>query len=207
MPVLRRRMACQPTSDYHRQSMTQLIEPETNRLRLRQWRAEDREPFAELNADPRVREFFPDVLDRPGSDALAQRLETFIVEHGWGLWAVELKGSCDFIGFVGLCIPPAEIPYSPCVEVGWRLAHRYWGHGFATEAARSALRAGFEGVGLGEIFSFTSILNERSRAVMERLGMVEDADTFEHPNVPPGNRLRTHCAYRISADQWAASAD
>lgn len=186
--------------------MTDLTAPETTRLRLRQWRAEDREPFAELNADPRVREFFPALLDRSESDALAGQLETLIADNGWGLWAVELKSSRDFIGFVGLCIPPSEIPFSPCVEIGWRLAHRYWGHGFATEAARSALRVGFEGLGLREIFSFTSILNKRSRAVMERLGMVEEPDTFEHPKVPVGNRLRTHCAYRLCADQWAANA-
>jgi RimJ/RimL family protein N-acetyltransferase len=185
--------------------MNQIVEPDTKRLRLRQWRVGDREPFAALNADERVMEFFPARLDRETSDALADRLERFIEEHGWGLWVAELKGSHDFIGFIGLCIPHSEIPVSPCVEVGWRLAYRYWGNGYVTEGAKSAMQVGFEVLGPKEILSLTSVLNLRSRGVMERLGMVEDRDTFEHPHIPPGSRLRTHCAYRLSRERWVAS--
>ncbi len=177
-------------------------ELETPRLRLRQWRTEDRAPFAALNADREVMEFFPTPLDRAASDALACRLERFIAERGWGPWAVESKRSGEFIGFVGLSIPSSDLPLSPCVEVAWRLARPFWGQGFATEAARHALQLGFETLQLPEIVSFTSVLNTRSRAVMERLQMAEDTETFEHPGVPVGSPLRTHCVYRLSSAQW-----
>ena len=176
--------------------MPNLIESATERLILRQWRSSDRAPFAELNADPRVMEFFPSQLTREQSDALADRCEAFIRKHGWGLWAVELKRDGTFIGYVGLYIPTIPLPFSPCTEVGWRLAYDYWGYGFATEAAREALRIGFEELGLAEIVSFTSIANRRSRAVMERLGMRE-SELFEHPSVPVGNALRASCVYRL----------
>ena len=113
---------------------------ETPRLCLRQWRPSDRQPFAALNADPRVMEFFPSPLTQAESDAMADRCQALMAEQGWGLWAVELKHTQAFIGFVGLPRPSAELPFAPCVEVGWRLAYPYWGHGFATEAARQAIR-------------------------------------------------------------------
>jgi putative phosphoesterase len=175
--------------------MPDLIEPSTARLLLRQWRSSDREPFAALNGDPRVMEFFPSILTRPESDALADRCEAFIAERGWGFWAVELKEDRRLMGFVGLHTP-TELPFSPCTEIGWRLAVDYWGHGFATEAAREALRVGFEVLGLEEIVSFTAVGNRRSRAVMERLGMT-DSGLFEHPRVPVGSPLRAHCLYRL----------
>ena len=176
--------------------MPALIEPTTTRLLLRQWRSSDRPPFGQLNADPRVMEFLPSPLTREQSDALADRCESFISERGWGLWAVELKARCSFIGFVGLSIPTARLPFSPCTEVGWRLAFDYWGHGFATEAAHEALRIGFEVLGLDEIVSFTAVANRRSRAVMERLGMTE-SELFEHPSMPVGSSLRKSCLYRL----------
>jgi RimJ/RimL family protein N-acetyltransferase len=163
---------------------------------MRQWRSSDRAPFAELNADPRVMEFFPSTLTPEQSDGMADRCESLIGERGWGLWAVELKTNGSFIGFVGLHIPVAELPFSPCTEVGWRLGFDYWGHGFATEAARAALCVGFETLGLDEIVSFTAVANLRSRAVMERLGM-QQSGLFDHPSVPVGNSLREHCLYRL----------
>ncbi len=182
--------------------MVKVMEFDTERLRLRQWREADYEPFAALNADPRVMEFFPAPLDRPASDSMASRCQAVIAERGWGLWAVETKELHEFIGFVGLDRPTAELSFSPCVEVGWRLASGQWGKGFATEAARSVLRLGFETLGLSEIVSFTAVRNLRSRAVMERLNMQEAADPFEHPNVPVGSSLRLHCLYRLSSNQW-----
>ncbi len=179
------------------------IELETERLRLRQWRASDLAPFAELNADPRVMEFFPARLDRRASDALAKRIEAKIAERWWGLWAAELRDTAEFIGFIGLQPPAPQIPCSPCVEVGWRLAQRYWGKGLASEGAHAALRFGFEKLGLDEIVSFTVPANRRSRAVMGRLGMQEDeAGEFEHPNIAPGSPLRRHCLYRLSCSRW-----
>lgn len=182
--------------------MVEIIEFETERLRLRQWLPADREPFAALNADPRVMEFFPATLDRTASNAMADRCEALIVGRGWGFWATEIKECGQFIGFVGLHVPAPELPFSPCVEIGWRLAFQYWGRGFASEAAKGALRVGFELLNVPEIVSFTAVHNLRSRAVMERLGMQETKDTFEHPHVPVGNALRLHCLYRLSQERW-----
>ncbi|MFA5775596.1 MAG: GNAT family N-acetyltransferase [Ilumatobacteraceae bacterium] len=178
-----------------------MIEFETERLRLRQWRTADRQPFAALNADPEVMEYFPKVLDRTESDTLADRIESHISKNGWGLWAAELRTAQEFIGYVGLSSPRPELPFPPGVEIGWRLSKRYWGHGFATEAAQIALRVGFESLELPEIVSFTSVSNLRSRAVMERLGMTE-SEEFDHPNISPGNSLRRHCLYRLTGQEW-----
>ena len=181
--------------------MAELIEFETERLRLRQWKPSDREPFAALNSDPRVMEFFPSPLARSDSDAMANRCQLLMEERGWGFWATESKATRALMGFVGLHIPAPELPFSPCVEVGWRLAFQYWGKGYATEAARAALDVGFELLRLPEIVSFCAIHNVRSRAVMARLGMRASGD-FEHPSVPAGNMLRQHCLYRLAREHW-----
>lgn len=186
--------------------MPELIEFDTDRLCLRPWSAEDRAPFAALNADPKVMELYLAPLDRAGSDAMADRCQTLIAERGWGFWAVEIKKTREFIGFVGLHTPAPELPFSPCVEIGWRLAQPHWRKGYATEAAQGALRVGFEILALHEIVAFTSVRNLRSRAVMERLGMHEAADTFEYPNLPAGHPLRQHCLYRLSRAQWMGRA-
>jgi RimJ/RimL family protein N-acetyltransferase len=182
--------------------MTKLIEFETDRLYLRQWMEADREPFARLNADSRVMEFLPSLLDRAASDAMVDRLQAEIFDRGWGLWAVESKQERQFIGFVGLHIPKADLPFSPCVEIGWRLAFDFWGKGYASEAARGALAVGFEQLCLPEIVSFTTITNRRSRQVMERLGMSQEPKTFKHPSLPDGYSLCEHCLYRLSKEQW-----
>lgn len=174
----------------------------TPRLRLRQWHPDDKEPFARLNADPRVMEFFPSCLERSDSDALAERIQSLILERGWGFWAVEVLGGERFIGFVGLHIPSPNLPFSPCVEIGWRLAFDHWGKGYAPEAARAALKFGFEALNLPEIVSFTSIRNERSRAVMHKLKMRPDPNPFEHPSLPVGHVLREHCLYRLRREDW-----
>lgn len=183
--------------------MTKLIEFETERLRLRQWQAADRKPFAALNADPRVMEFFPSLFSRAESDAMADRCESLIQERGWGLWAAESKDAGEFIGFVGLHTPSALLPFSPCVEIGWRLAFEYWGKGLASEAARGALGVAFKLLGLEEIVSFTALENRRSRAVMRRLGMSESG-TFYHPQVPNDSPLRLHGLYRLSRSCYEA---
>ena len=187
--------------------MVQIIEFDTTRLRLRQWRAADRQPFAELNADPAVMEYFPAPIARAASDASIDAWSADFVERGWSNWAVELLGSGAFIGFVGLSIPRRVLPFSPCVEVGWRLARAHWGHGYASEAARGALSVGFERLGLAEIVSFTTLLNLRSRAVMERIGMRNADQNFEHPGVPTGHQLRPHCLYRLSREDWDGQAN
>lgn len=169
----------------------------TERLILRRWRAADREPFAALNADPRVMEHFPGLTTREQSDAFVDRVEARFAEHGWGLWAVERRDTGAFIGFVGLTPVPDDVPVAPGAEVGWRLAHEHWGQGFATEGARAAVAYGFERLGLNEIVSFTASSNIPSRRVMEKLGMQEDvAAGFDHPRFPdwPG---RYHVVYRL----------
>ena len=170
----------------------------TPRLRLRAWADDDREPFAALNADARVMEFFPSVLSRLESDALAVRIAAHIDTHGWGLWAVEVRGGTGFAGYVGLAEPSFTAPFTPCVEIGWRLAHEHWGQGYASEAARVALAFGFTALKLDQIVSFTVPANLRSRRVMERLGMTRaEADDFDHPGLPVEHPLRRHVLYRI----------
>lgn len=170
----------------------------TARLLLRPWQDSDREPFAALNADPEVMRYFPSLLSRAQSDAMVDRIQQRMAEQGWGLWAVQRQDTTAFIGFVGLARPNAELPFAPCVEVGWRLARAHWHQGFATEAAREALRIGFECLRLPEIVSFTAAINQPSRAVMERLGMVNRGEDFDHPAVPEGSPLRRHVLYRLS---------
>jgi RimJ/RimL family protein N-acetyltransferase len=167
----------------------------TERLRLRQWRDDDLEPFAALNADPAVMEFFPAPLTREQSDALAARERAAIDERGWGLWAVE-DDAHELAGFVGLSVPSFEAHFTPAVEIGWRLAREHWGRGYATEAACAVLAFGFDELGLDEIVSFTAEINARSRRVMERIGMTHDAaGDFDHPRVAAGP-LRRHVLYR-----------
>lgn len=176
-------------------SMTEL---QTERLMLRQWRKGDLEPFAALNADPEVMRYFPAPLTREESDALVRRASGKIEEQGWGLWAVEVVGQTPFAGFVGLAAPGFEAHFTPAVEVGWRLAREQWGKGYAAEGARAALAFGFDELGLAEIVSFTSVANERSRRVMERLGMARDpADDFDHPLLPPAHPMQRHVLYRL----------
>jgi len=178
----------------------------TERLRLRPWREEDLAPFAALNADPEVMRYFPGLLGREESDAMAARLSAGIEHDGWGLWALERRDSGDFIGFTGLAVPRFDFPFLPAVEVGWRLARSAWGSGYATEAARCALDHGFGPLGLEEVVSLTSVHNERSRAVMRRLGMVRDPrDDFEHPAYEPGDPLRAHVLYRLRRHHRAES--
>ncbi|RQP25279.1 GNAT family N-acetyltransferase [Piscinibacter terrae] len=170
----------------------------TRRLRLRQWKDADRAPFAALNADPRVMEFFPSVRSRETSDTAVDGYMATIAAGGFSNWAVEVLETGTFIGFVGLSVPQRALPCMPCVEIGWRLAAEQWGQGYASEAARCALALGFDHYGLEEIVSFTALVNRRSRAVMERIGMVNANEDFEHPALPVGHHLRRHCLYRIT---------
>jgi RimJ/RimL family protein N-acetyltransferase len=172
----------------------------TERLLLRPWREEDREPFAALNADPAVMEHFPSMLSRSQSDALAERIDSDLRRLGYGLWAVEVPGEASFIGFVGLQRTDDDLPFDQTTEVGWRLARSHWGRGLATEAARAALAFAFGELALGEIVAFTYAGNLRSRRVMERLGMRHDrAGDFIHPELSAGHPLAPHVLYRIEA--------
>jgi ribosomal-protein-alanine N-acetyltransferase len=175
----------------------------TERLVLRRWRDEDRAPFARMNADPRVMEFLGPLLSRAESDAMIERAEEIFAQHGFTFWAMEIPGVAAFAGFTGLVVPSWEAHFTPCVEVGWRLAVEHWGRGYATEAARAAVNAGFESFGLDEIVAITVPANVRSRHVMEKLGMTRaPADDFEHPRVAEGDPLRRHALYRLPRAAW-----
>ena len=183
----------------------------TERLVLRPWRQSDLAPFAALNADPVVMEHFPETATPAQADALAVDIREDMAERGFGWWAAEVPGVASFIGFIGLSVPDFGAHFLPpgkrVVEVGWRLARAFWGRGYATEGARECLRFGFDDLRLPEIVSFTATQNARSRAVMERLGMVHDpADDFDHPKLPPGHHLGRHVLYRLAREQWAAAS-
>ena len=175
----------------------------TERLLLRQWREEDLEPFARLNADPRVMEYFPGLKTREESDASVKLMSSHIERCGWGFWAASLIQTDEFIGFIGLEDVYFKASFTPAVEIGWRLAFEYWGKGYATEGAKASLRYGFERLHLQKIVSFTATANMRSRAVMERIGMHHEPNQdFDHPKLPAGHPLRRHVFYCIAADVW-----
>lgn len=182
------------------------IEFDTARLALRVWQDHHRAPFAALNADAEVMRFFPSPLTPAQSDAGIDLWLAQFAAQGWSNWAVELRGTGEFIGFIGLSRPRRQLPFSPCVEIGWRLKRSAWGRGYATEGARACLRVGFERLGLAEVVSFTALVNLRSIAVMRRIGMRNAQADFEHPALPEGHALRLHCLYRIDRAAWAQAA-
>ena len=180
----------------------------TDRLRLRRWLPADLAPFAALNADPRVNEYLPTVLSREQSDAFVARAEAHFDQHGFGLWAVEIRDVASFAGFVGLSTPRFEAHFTPSVEIGWRFGAEHWGHGYATEGARAVLAFGFDVVRLEEIVSITVPANVRSRHVMEKIGMTYNpADDFDHPLLHEGHPLRRHVLYRKARRESARPGD
>lgn len=184
---------------YGRRAMTDTV-LETDRLLLRPMTDADREPFAAMNADPEVMRWFPETLSRAESDAAMDRIRDAVARNGFGWNAIEVKGGPGFIGFVGLNVPGYALPFGPCVEIGWRLAREAWGQGYASEGARACLAFGFGRLGLAEIVSFTAVGNQRSQAVMQRLGMTRDLEgDFDHPVLAPHHPLARHVLYRLQA--------
>ena len=171
------------------------------RVLLRGWEARDAERFAALNADPVVMEHFPAALSRSDSDAMIARAQTALESRGWGWWCLDVDGNCA--GFVGLSVPTFDAHFTPCVEIGWRMASICWGKGYATEAARLVLEFGFGQIGLEEIVSFTTVANWRSRRVMERIGMRRDPNgDFDHPRLAAGHPQQPHVLYRLRATDF-----
>lgn len=177
----------------------------TERLVLRPWRDSDRPVFAAHSADPEVMRHFPKTLTRAEADAYVDKTNRELAEYGFCKWAVEMPGVAPFIGIVGIGPIVWEAEFTPAVELAWRLGRDYWGKGLATEAARAAMRDGFERAGLAEIVAVTSLGNTRSIAVMQRLGMVRDRE-FDHPRLEEGHRLRRHVLYRADRKAWLAAA-
>jgi RimJ/RimL family protein N-acetyltransferase len=178
----------------------------TERLILRPWRDSDRQPFQEMNADPRVMEFMPALLTSEETDELIEGIQRHFQQHGFGPFAAELRHHQSFVGYIGLYVPTFDAPFMPAVEIAWRLAFQHWGRGLATEGAREVLRFAFEDAGLDSVVSFTVPQNLRSIRVMEKLGMTHDpADDFDHPRLPEGHPLRRHVLYRLHRRDWKQS--
>jgi len=180
---------------------------DTERLRLRAWQSRDHEPFAAINADRRVREFFPALMTREESDASIRRFEHSQVQHGFCFWAAELRETSELIGFVGLERMSFQLPNvsDPAVEIGWRLTPKVWSQGLATEGARAALGHAFTELGIAEVVAITVPSNLASRTVMEKLGMTHDErDDFDHPRIPHGHPLEPHVLYRIRRTSWSS---
>ena len=172
----------------------------TARLLLRRWRTEDRDALAAMNADPRVMEYFPKTMTLEESQAMFDRFHAHVDEHGFGIWAVEIPGVAACAGFLGLWRPKFVTHFTPCVEMGWRLAAAHWNRGYATEGAKAAMTYGFESLALDELVAFTAVENVRSRRVMEKLGMTwNPGDDFDHPNMPEGHPVRRQVLYRKKA--------
>lgn len=174
----------------------------TDRLLLRQWKTSDFPIFAALNADQQVMKYFPKPLDQTESDAMAKKCMSLIATKGWGFWAIELQASGEFIGLTGLHEPKPTFPFSPCIEVGWRLHKDFWGNGYATEAATAALKYAFEVIKTNAVLSFTATANTRSKAVMTRIGMCNTHQNFNHPELPNNHALSEHALYRITKPAW-----
>ncbi len=170
---------------------------ETPQLIIRQWKASDYEPYIALNQDSDVMKFFPAVSTRDETLAQIEQFTNHIEQYGYGFFAVERKDNHEFIGFTGLSHPRFESYFTPCVETGWRLSKPNWNLGFATEAAKGCLEYGFDAIGLGEIYSFTSVHNKRSERVMLKIGMVKVGE-FEHPLIAEGHLLRRHVLYKAN---------
>lgn len=180
-----------------------MVSLKTPRLILRQWQEADLEPFAALNADPKVREFFPGLMSREECERSIKLMSDHITRYGWGFWAVSLIETDEFIGFIGLEDVYFQAHFTPAVEIGWRLAFDYWGKGYATEGALASLMYGFETLNLDQIVSFTAVQNMHSRRIMEKIGMHHDPkDDFDHPKLAEGHPLRRHVLYRMSQQEW-----
>ncbi|MDQ5892389.1 MAG: family N-acetyltransferase [Pseudomonadota bacterium] len=177
---------------------------ETNRLILRQWRDDDYSIYKKLVSDPDVMRYFPAMLSEQECYSQIERLKNIIAVRGWGSWAVELKHSGEFIGFVGLHEQDAQsgIPHAPLIEIGWRLLSQYWGEGYATEAAKRALKFSFDELQLSEVYSYTTLANKQSQKVMIRIGMKKTGEEFIHPSFERRPDLERHTLYRITRDQW-----
>lgn len=181
--------------------MTNIYEFESERLGFRQWKEEDKLPFAIMNSNNEVMRYFPNTLSRQESDMFINRIVKHFEKQGYGLWAVEVKETQEFIGFIGFFNATFEADFTPCVEIGWRLDNRYWNRGYATEGAKVCLEYAFSKLKLSEIYSFTAQINEPSINVMKKIGLKE-VGSFNHPRVEEDSPLRLHVLYKIDRSTY-----
>jgi len=182
--------------------MHNIIELQTKYLRLRQWKSEDYPLYLKLTSNQEVMKFFPKTLTKEQSNTAANKFENLIASRGWGFWAVEDKCSSKFIGYAGLHAPATKFPFSPCVEIAWRVENVYWENGYVMEAGKEILRCAFEELKLEEIVYFTPILNGQVEVLMKELGMINQEKNFKHPSMPSGHDLEEHKLYKISKKEW-----
>lgn len=181
------------------------VELRTSRLLLRQWKDSDADPWAAMNADPKVRQYFPKVLAREDALGEMDRIRAGIAQRGWGMWAMEIPGVMPFAGFVGINAPGFPAPWQPAVEIGWRLPVDAWGKGYATEAAEASLYFAFEHLRLPQVIALSVVPNKPSHAVMERLGMKRwHGVEFDHPRVPADWHLKRHIVHLMTRKTWTA---
>lgn len=174
-----------------------MITLETQYLILRQWREADFEFYATLTSNQEVMKFFPKTLTKEESRRAGEKFRRLLNENSWGFWAVEEKSSGRFLGYAGLHAPQTQFPFSPCVEIGWRMEDRYWENGYVQEAGEAILKSAFEEIGLDEIVYFSSIHNHKAESVVNRLGMKKEDEIFYHPFVEIGHPLSEHYLYKI----------
>lgn len=174
---------------------------ESERLGFRLWVDEDYEPFSKMNSDSNVMQYFPNSLTRVESDNLIKRIMRHFKEYGYGLWAVELKSTKEFIGFIGFNTATFETDFTPCLEIGWRLDRRFWNKGYATEGAIKCLEYGYSILDLDKIYSFTSEINKPSINVMKKIGL-QYQGSFLHPNINENSQLRPHVLYMIDKKEY-----
>lgn len=166
---------------------------------LRRFVPEDRHGFVEMNRDPAVRKYFPGLLTPEESLGEMTRIEQHWNTHGFGPWALEVRG--DFAGILGLKWVPPDMSFAPAVELLYRLIPRFWGQGFATEGSLAALEFGFCTLHLDTVVAFAVEANTGSRRVMEKIGMVYRCD-FDHPSIPESSPLRRHVLYSLQRANW-----
>jgi len=181
--------------------MTKQVAFESERLRFRRWSEADKLPFAQMNADDEVMKYFPNKLTRAASDAFIGRIEKHFEEFGYGLWAVEVKETGVFIGYIGFYQATFEADFTPCIEIGWRLSRESWNEGYATEGAKACLDYGFKELKFSEVYSFTSVINIKSINVMKKIGL-EKVGEFNHPRLEQGNPLRAHVVYKLEKEKY-----
>ena len=168
----------------------------SERLGFRNWKETDKEPFAKMNADKKVMEFFPAIRTKQESDDLVDRLSKHYIEFGFTFYAVEEIKTKQFIGFIGMINTSFEAYFTPCVEIGWRLQKESWNKGYATEGAKRCIKYGFKELELKEIYAITPLKNQPSENVMQKIGMQKQG-TFEHPKIEEGHWLKTEMLYKI----------